>query len=115
MEIKISATFIIPGRTLRTEAECQNDETLYTNVTLKTFNGKKYKKYHWKERTTIPSTQVINMSEEAYQHMTDPQACPNWCRQRDWLQLSKKKRIESHLDMIANDLKGIVKEYEIFQ
>lgn len=113
MEVKVSASFSIPGGKLYSEQYCK-DNNLHTNYTMKIF-GKKVVTLNWKERVSKLATQRINLSVEAYYHMTDSQACPTWHRNREWLQMSRRKRLESHLNMIAEDLHGVLNEYEIFE
>ena len=41
--------------------------------------------------------------------------CPEWSKKAEWLSMSKKKRFEAHLSRIANDFRGKVVHYEVFE
>ena len=57
---------------------------------------------------------ILNINNEAYDYMTSKE-CPEWSKKAEWLSMSKKKRFEAHLSRIANDFRGKVVHYEVFE
>lgn len=89
MEQKISVTFVLPGRTMVKSGD----------------------KIHIRA-----AKQVINMPQEAYDEMTS-RTRPYKCKMSDdkWGKLSRKNRLEWHLESIKNDLKAISYTVEVFK
>lgn len=116
MEVKLRATFLVPGAQMYSIKEAK-ENNLYNSEFIKVFDDKKRKWYNYeiKVRKSIPAKQVINMSEEAYLSMVNPMECPSFIRKRDWNMLNKKARIKLHLENIAESLNGILYEYDIFE
>ena len=54
------------------------------------------------------------MNKEAYEYMTDKNSCPSWSKPGKWNSMSKKERLESHLQMITEHLDGISFTYQVF-
>lgn len=116
MEVKLRATFLVPGAQQYSESEAKVDN-LYDSSTFRVFDDKKKKWYTYeiKTRKAIPAKQVINMSEEAYLHMINPIECPSFCKPRDWRFFGKKAKLTAHLNNIAESLNGILYEYDVFE
>lgn len=64
-------------------------------------------------RTPI-RVRVLNISNESYNYMTSKE-CPEWSKKVEWLSMSKKKRFEAHINRIANDFRGKIINYEVFE
>lgn len=66
-----------------------------------------------------PAHQVINMCSQAYDYMTDADACPKWFRVpgknpvKEWKALSITQRLEMHLERVALDLGGVIVDYTV--
>lgn len=58
-------------------------------------------------------SQSINLSVDAYNHMTGKEA-PSFVKPRDWDKLSKKQKLEAHLTRICEGLGGTSFTYAIF-
>ena len=136
-EIKVSLTIKLPGAVMWSKEECL--KTIKEVITLK--NGKKktitkvvedwdkMDKHTFKAvklgkdkpetivfytRKCVPATQSINMNKDAYEYMTDKNSCPSWSKPSKWNSMSKKERLESHLQMITEHLDGISFTYQVF-
>lgn len=66
-------------------------------------------------RKCKPAAQSLNISKEAYDTMVDKMACPSWSKPSKWTTMSKKERLESHLQRIVDNLGGISYSYQIFE
>ena len=64
-------------------------------------------------RTPI-RVRVLNISNESYDYMTSKE-CPEWSKRVEWLSMSKKKRFEAHINRIADDFRGKIMNYEVFE
>lgn len=139
-EIKVSLTIELPGATMVLKENCL--KTIQKEVTKKDKSGKIYKKttkiqaedwdkmdknvldiYNNKElkhityftRKTKPAIQSINITKEGYNSMTSD-GRPEWYKGPiNWNNLSKKQRLEKHLNVIAEYLGGKVSSYQIFE
>ena len=69
---------------------------------------------NFKVTRTPVRVRVLNISNESYDYMTSKE-CPEWSKKAEWLSMSKKKRLEAHLSRIANDFRGKVVHYEVFE
>ena len=57
---------------------------------------------------------VLNISNASYDYMTSKE-CPEWSKRVEWLLMSKKKRFEAHINRIADDFRGKIMNYEVFE
>ena len=69
---------------------------------------------NFKMSPTSSRIRILNINNEAYNYMTSKE-CPEWSKKAEWLSMSKKKRFEAHLSRIANDFRGKVVHYEVFE
>ena len=69
---------------------------------------------NFKMTRTPVRVRVLNISNESYDYMTSKE-CPEWSKKAEWLSMSKKKRFESHINRIANDFRGKIMNYEVFE
>lgn len=144
METKISMTIVLQGRTMYQKEEClKTTQKVIEKTSKKT--GKTYKKkvdvlvddldkmnknvikvtdYVDKKpvseiltfytRKTKPATQSLNISKEGYNCMISDE-CPYWSKPKVWNNLSKKERLEAHLQRIVEGLNGVSYTYKIFE
>lgn len=141
-EIKLNLTVVLRGRTMFSKEECLKiAHKTIEKVSKKT--GKTYKKtvevqvedldkmgrnslritdkggsnpevITFTTRKCKPATQSLNMSREAYQYMTDKNSCPSWSKPSKWSAMSKKERLEAHLQRITEYLGGVSYTYQVF-
>lgn len=69
---------------------------------------------NFKVSPTPSRIRVLNINNEAYDYMTSKE-CPEWSKKSEWLSMSKKKRFEAHINRIADDFRGKVMNYEVFE
>lgn len=69
---------------------------------------------NFKMSPTPSRIRILNINNEAYDYMTSKE-CPEWSKKVKWLSISKKKRFEAHINRIANDFRGKVVHYEVFE
>ena len=137
-EIKLSLSIKLRGRTMLSKEECLKT----TQKTITTKNGRKrtvtkvVEDWDKMERHTMrtedvkgsnpeiitfytrkckPATQSLNMSKEAYKHMIDKDSCPSWSKPNRWITMSKKERLEAHLQRIVEHLGGVSYTYRVFE
>lgn len=56
---------------------------------------------------------VINLTTEAYNYMTSKES-PEWMKSGDWVRMSKVKRLECHLNRLAENFCGVLDSYQVF-
>lgn len=141
-EIKLSLSIELKGSTMFSKEECL--KTTHKVIEKKTKAGKIYKKTievrveDWNKmdkcsmrvtgkngtnpeiitfhtRKCKPATQSLNISKEAYEHMIDKDSCPSWSKPGKWAAMSKKERLEAHLQRTVEYLGGISYTYQVFE
>lgn len=88
-------------------------EEIKMTMTVK-LSGRKIFQKEKGELEDKEATQVINMTKDAYEFFTSKEHTYNTPKKK-WLQLSKKKRIEAHLDDICKFLGGSSYTYHIYE
>ena len=124
-EVKLSLSIKLPGRVMLSQesAKALEQQGLagFTKhslvVEMHKRMGKKVKvdkeTIHFKTRNTIPAVQHINISRESYYYMI--KECPSFIKPKDWARMSKVKKLEAHLQEIAESRGGTVLHYHIFE
>lgn len=141
-EIKLSLSIELQGSTMFSKEECL--KTTHKVIEKKTKAGKIYKKTiearveDWNKmekhsmkvsnlngtnpeiitfhtRKCKPATQSLNISKEAYEYMIDKDSCPSWSKPGKWAAMSKKERLEAHLQRTVEYLGGISYTYQVFE
>ena len=124
LETKVSLTVVVPGATMISKQEClkqlenSDDESLVFNhqvITVYDKDNKNQKVLHIKTRKCIPARQSLNICKEAYEAMISSEIPYKVRKVSEWLAMSKKQRLEKHLDDIAAQLGGVVGSYVIFE
>ena len=138
-EIKVNLSIVLPGRTLLSKEECL--KTTQKVIENKSKNGKVFKKTiniqveDWSKmdkhtmkveakgekpeiitfytRRSKPALQILNINKEAYEYMIDKNYCPSWVKPSRWNGMSKKERLESHLQRTVEYLGGISYTYKV--
>lgn len=134
-EIKLSLSIVLQGNTMFSKEECL--KTTQETITAK--NGRKrtvikvvedWDKYSMKvtdqkgtnpeiitfhTRKCKPATQSMNMSKEAYEYMINKNSCPSWSKPGKWAAMSKKERLEAHLQRTVKHLGGVSYTYQVFE
>ena len=68
---------------------------------------------HVNTRKSIPAKQSISISKESYDYMTNPKEIPSEKMVKIWSNLSKIKRLEYHLGIIASHFNALSYSYQI--
>lgn len=138
-DVKVSLTIILPGRQmvskeeslkslnkvvtnskgkaikkngkLMTEEQLVPDFKKNTLTTLKVKDGKEFKTLKVYTRKCVPAKQVINLTEEAYKHMTSNFIPSEY--KGIWSSLSPNQRLKWHCEQIAQLLGGVVDSFQI--
>ena len=118
---KISLTIELEGSTLVRKSK---PEVIKYAVTAK--DSDPYRKYKGKDGLKVvrkgvqkhysleakPASQHINMTKEAYDDMISNE-CPYWAKPKAWSSMSKKERLEAHLQRTCEHFNGTSYSYEI--
>lgn len=141
-EIKLSLSIELQGSTMFSKEECL--KTTHKVIEKKTKAGKVYKKTikvkveDWDKmekhsmrvtdeggtnpeiitfhtRKCKPAAQSLNMGKEAYEYMIDKNSCPSWSKPSKWATMSKKERLEAHLQRTVEYLGGTSYTYQVFE
>lgn len=137
-EIKLSLSIELRGSTMLSKEECLKT----TQKTITTKNGRKgtvtkvvedwdkMEKHSMRvtdnngtnpeiitfhTRKCKSATQSLNMSKEAYEYMIDKDSRPSWFKPGKWAAMSKKERLEAHLQRIVEHLGGVSYTYQVFE
>lgn len=124
-EIKLNLNIILPGRTLLSAKECaENPKESFEKQVIRVESAKPDKKkkkliktveyldIHVRKCRT--ASQSINMTKEAYDYMVSKE-CPYFAKPKDWVRMSKVKRLEAHLEETCKALGGISYTYQVFE
>lgn len=135
-EIKLSLSIELRGRTMFSKEEClkTTQKTITTKngrkrtvtkvvedwdkmgkhtVRVTDTNGPEIITFH--TRKYKPATQSLNISKEAYEYMIDRDSCPSWSKPGKWTAMSKKERLEAHLQRTVEYLGGVSYTYQVFE
>lgn len=137
--IKVNLSIVLPGSTMLSEQECskQLKDTIVKKGKKKIITKTVYNKENNTEnrifldykdndgirhreplffmtRNTIPCKKSINISKEAYDYMVSAE-CPAWEKMGEWKQLSRIKRLTSHMQRMCDNEGGISFEFQIFE
>jgi hypothetical protein len=110
---------------MMTSQECEkNPKENYENnliiLSVKKYDTKSKKYFykneplHFRTRKCKEASQVIRMSEEAYEYMTSSTYPEWWTNPSMWKRMSKEKRLELHLDRLCKHLGGISYTYAVY-
>ena len=136
-EIKVNLSIVLRGSTMFSKEECLKT----TQETITNKNGRKrtvvkivedwekMEKHTMRVKSTNtkpeiivfhtrkckPATQSINMNKDAYEEMTSKSICPAWVKPSKWNMMSRKERLESHLQKITEHLGGVSFTYQVFE
>lgn len=142
IDIKLNLSIELPGSTMLKKEECL--KTTHKVIEKKTKAGKIYKKTikveveDWDKmekhsmrvadkngtnpeiitfhtRKCKSATQSLNISKEAYEYMIDKDSCPSWSKPSKWTAMSKKERLEAHLQRTVEHLGGTSYTYQVFE
>ena len=138
--IKVNLSIVLPGSTMLSEQECSKQliEYRYNKNTkkkekvirlaydvdkvtpnrlfldYKDASGRHKEPIYFMTRNSIPCKKTINISKEAYDYMVSVE-CPAWEKMGEWKQLSRIKRLTSHMQRICDNEGGISFEFQIFE
>ena len=142
IDIKLNLSIELPGSTMLSKEECL--KTTHKVIKKETKAGKIYKKtikvkvedWDKMEKHTMrvtstngtnpeiitfhtrkckPAAQSLNISKEAYEYMIDKDSCPSWSKPSKWAAMSKKERLEAHLQRTVEHLGGTSYTYQVFK
>lgn len=121
-EIKVSVSIVLQGSILLTQEEAETLEKeqpksgfeKHTQV-VENPNGKNKQVIHYQTRKCRTACQSVKLCKEAYLHMIDKSACPEWEKMNKWTSKSNKERLESHLQKLTEHLGGISFTYKVFE
>lgn len=120
-EIKVSVSIVLRGSTLFTQEEAETLEkeqpkSGFNKQTQVVTDDKGHKKaIHYQTRKCRPASQSIKLCEEAYLHMINESACPEWMKRSKWATMSEKERLEAHLQRLTEHLGGTSYTYQVFE
>lgn len=121
-EIKVSVSIVLRGSILLTQEEAETLEKeqpksgfeKHTQV-VENPNGKDRQVIHYQTRKCRTASQSVKLCKEAYLYMIDKNSCPEWEKTKKWSTMSKKERLESHLQRLTEHLGGISFTYKVFE
>lgn len=129
LEIKVSATFLLPGSTLVAEKPIskkgkskeqleQLKQEYYRTHKHETVAFYCNRQRHIIEiwtRVGKPATQKLNLCKEAYDYMISSEGWTEVASKHDWSRTSKKMRVKLHLMHIAESLGGSLLDFAILE
>lgn len=122
-EIKVRLSLEVPGATMLSSQDCdklsKKDAYDHSVMVIETQEkkGKKLIKHnevlHINTRKLKTVKQNISICKEAYAHMIDSKEIPTASIRKAWGGMSKKQRLEFHLNNIAEHFNAVSFSYEI--
>lgn len=122
-ETKVRLSMVVPGATMISSQDCEkmskkeayNHSTLTVNYKVK--KGKKTviekETLHIHTRKSIPARRNLCISKESYRHMISVEEIPSLSMKKVWSRLPATKRLEYHLNDIAESFGALSFSYEI--
>lgn len=123
VDVKVSASFILPGRVLPAEPPCsekgkkkkkrkekENNEVLYRQEII---HLRKQKPIVIQLRKPLPAKQTLHLSSVAYNYMTAVDNPVEGMKVHDWRRLSSNKRLKYHLQAIAWSLNATLESFTV--
>lgn len=120
-EIKVSLSVVLQGRTMLSQeaAKALEEQGLagYDEFNMKVSDAKGQNRevIHVKTRKSAPASQLLNISKEGYDAMTDKENVPYWSKAETWAGMNAKMRLEAHLQKICESLGGTSYTYQVFE
>jgi hypothetical protein len=115
---KLSLTIYLEGATLKqgskVEVPVVKTKRVFSKEAKKVVLKEVVEYIHVTDRTPTLATQVINMTDDAYDAMIG-NSKPYFAKTMNWSHMSKTKRLEAHLKNITEHLGGINYRYEVFE
>lgn len=127
-EIKVNASFILPGSVLPAEPP------MLKNGKKRKKRGKKEEEKeeqvsYYQEIIRLPKdkpivislrkakdvTQNMHLTKEAYSYMTAQENPAKSCSKYEWARMSKRKRLEAHLNIIAESIGGKLVDFVVLE
>lgn len=122
-EIKVRLSMEVPGATMLSSQDCEKMskkeayEHSIVTVEYKVKKGKKLKTVketlHINTRKSRHAKHNISITKEAYASMISKTEIPVPKLNKVWSQMSNKKRLEYHLNLIAENFNAYSYSYEI--
>lgn len=126
-DTKLTVQFLIPGSKSYSEEECRKAEKPnagydkhHFTITYKPNKRNRHQggnenpireTIYFETRKAAPAVQVVQMAADAYNAMIENP--PEGYRQFGWKSLSKRSKIEAHLDVLKYDLQAYSYTYFI--
>lgn len=120
-EIKVSLSVVLQGRTMLSQeaAKALEEQGLAGydefNIEVSDAKGQDREVIHVKTRKSAPASQLLNISKEGYDAMTDKENVPYWSKAGTWAGMNAKMRLEAHLQKICESLGGTSYTYQVFE
>lgn len=137
-EIKLSLSIVLQGSTMFSKEEClkTTQETITTKngrkrivtkvvedwdkmnkhtIRVTDTNGTNPEIITFHTRKNKPATQSLNINKESYEYMTNKDSCPLYFKPSKWAAMSKKERLEAHLQRIVEHFEGVSYTYQVFE
>lgn len=129
LEIKVSATFLLPGSTLvaskpidkkgKTKEQLEQLKQEYYNThkqeTVAFYCNRQRHIIEIWVRKGKPATQKLNLCKEAYDYMVSSEGWAGVAPKHDWARTSKRMRVKLHLMQIAESLRGTLLDFAILE
>ncbi len=112
--VKVSATFSLPGSLLVAENSISKTEENYHNETVSFYADNKRHTLTIRLRNGKPALQKMNLTLEAYNYMISNDGKPTEISKGMWGQMSKAKKVKTNLLEIAQSLNAKLVEFTIF-
>ena len=127
LEIKVSATFLLPGSTLvaekpiskkgKTKEQLEQPKQEYYNThkqeTVAFYCNRQRHIIEIWVRKGKPATQKLNLCKEAYDYMISSESYAGIATKNDWNHYSKTKKLKLHLMEIAQSINAKLLDFAV--
>ena len=118
-EIKVHLTVIASDGRMMTKSEARkaqvNNGNGFITTRTKVFNPKNNKLINIRVRANKETRRSLNISKEAYFHMTSTDGCPEDIKLSTWKNLNKMQRLDIHMQQICQTLGGNKYDFYILE
>lgn len=115
--VKVNLSIKLPGSVMLSQQAAENTPNSFNEFKIEVSGpkGKNREVLAIQTRKSVPASQSLNISKDAYDAMVDVGLCPYWCKAGTWAGMDNKMRLETHLKRIAEGLGGTSFTYQVFE
>lgn len=115
--VKVNLSIKLPGSVMLSQQAAENTPNSFNEFKIEVSGpkGENREVLTIQTRKSVPASQSLNISKDAYDAMIDVELCPYWSKEGTWAGMNTKMRLEAHLRRICEGLGGTSYTYQVFE